>query len=172
MSKPSYKLAILSLFTAFTLILSYVEFLIPVSYGYGLKLGLANIAIVAILYSFSSKDAFIVNLLRICITGLLFGNAISFVLSLTGGILSLIMMIIAKKFKLFTVITVSIIGALSHNIGQLIAAYFMTDVPGLIFYLPVLLFGGIITGAVIGIISKIIINTLKEIMKNDSFFKW
>ncbi len=172
MSKTSYKVAILSLFTAFTLILSYVELLIPFSYGYGLKLGLANIAIVAILYCFSSKEALIVNLLRIFIIGLLFGNAISFVLSLIGGVFSLLMMSITKRFKLFTVITVSIIGAISHNIGQLFAACVMTNVSGLIFYLPVLLIGGIITGAVIGIVSKIIINTLKEIIKNDSFFKW
>ena len=171
MSKPSYRIAVLAMFTAFTLILSYVEALIPVSYGYGLKLGLANIAIVTILYSFSEKEAFIVNLLRICIIGLLFGNAISFILSLTGGLLSMIMMAMAKKFKLFTVITVSIIGALAHNIGQLIAAYFVTSVPGLMFYLPVLLIGGLITGAIIGIISKIIIKALKEIMKNDSVFK-
>jgi len=171
MSKPSYRIAILAMFTAFTLILSYVEFLIPISYGYGLKLGLANIAIVAILYSLSVKEAFIVNLLKIFILGLLFGNAISFILSLTGGLLSFIMMTVAKKFKLFTVITVSIIGALSHNVGQLIAAYFVTDVPGLMFYLPVLLIGGLVTGAIIGVISKIIIDALKEIIKNDSVFK-
>ena len=67
MSKPSYRIAILAMFTAFTLILSYIEFLIPISYGYVLKLGLANIAIVAILYSFSVKEAFIVNLLKISV---------------------------------------------------------------------------------------------------------
>lgn len=171
MNKPSFKVAILAMFTAFTLILSYVEVLIPISYGYGLKLGLANIAIVAILYTFSFKDAFVVNLLRILIIGLLFGNGISLILSLAGGVLSLVVMAMVKRFKLFTVITVSIIGALCHNIGQLVAAYFLTNVPGLMFYLPILMIGGLITGAVIGIISKIIIKALKEIFKNDSVFK-
>lgn len=171
MNKPSFKVAILAMFTAFTLILSYVEVLIPISYGYGLKLGLANIAIVAILYTFSFKDAFVVNLLRILMIGLLFGNGISLIFSLAGGVLSLVVMAMVKRFKLFTVITVSIIGALCHNIGQLVAAYFVTNVPGLMFYLPILMIGGLITGAVIGIISKIIIKALKEIFKNDSVFK-
>ncbi len=171
MNKPAFKVAVLAMLTAFTLILSYVEFLIPVSYGYGLKLGLANIAIVAILYVFSVKEAFIVNLLRIFIIGLLFGNGISLILSLAGGVLSLTVMAVIKKIKIFTVVTVSIIGALCHNIGQLIAAYYVTNVPGLMFYLPVLIIGGLITGAVIGMISKMIIRALKEIMKNDSVFK-
>lgn len=171
MNRPSYRIAILSMFTAFALILSYIESLIPLSYGYGLKLGLANIAIVVILYTFSFKDAFVVNMLRIFIIGLWFGNGMSFVLSLAGGLLSILVMGVTKRFKLFTIITVSIIGALCHNAGQLLAAYFITDVPGLVFYLPVLMLGGIITGTVIGIVSRMIINTLKEIIRNDSIFK-
>ncbi len=171
MNKPSFKVAILAMFTSFTLILSYVEFLIPISYGYGLKLGLANIAIVAILYTFSAKEAFIVSILRIFIIGIWFGNGISLILSLAGGILSLTIMTLIKRCKMLTVITVSIIGALCHNVGQLVAAYFVTSVPGLMFYLPVLMIGGLITGAVIGIISKIIIKALKEILKNDSIYK-
>ncbi len=171
MSKVSYKVAILSLFIAFTLILSYIEFLIPISYGYGLKLGLANIAIVSLLYIFSLKDAFIVNIVRILISGLLFGNVISIIFSLSGGLLSIIMMAVIKKICKISIITVSVMGAIFHNIGQLVAAYLLTDVPGLLFYTPVLLIGGIITGTVIGILADIIIKILKEIIRDDSICK-
>lgn len=171
MKKASRRVAILALFTAFSLILSYIEFLLPLTYGYGLKLGLANITVLSVLYVFSLKEAMVINLLRIFINGILFGNVLSLLFSLSGGILSLLAMFLAKRFRLFSIITVSIIGALFHNIGQLIAAYLVTDIPGLFFYLPVLLIGGIITGLFIGFISKFIIKVLKEIVKNDSIFE-
>lgn len=171
MNKMSYKVAILSLFIAFTLILSYIEFLIPISYGFGLKLGLANAAIVAILYVFSLKEALLVNIVRILISGFLFGNMMSIAFSLSGGVSSCIIMALFKKIKGVNIITVSILGAVSHNIGQLLAAYVITRVPGLVFYLPTLMIGGIITGILIGILSKIVIKVLKEMDKYDSVFK-
>lgn len=171
MNKLSYRISILSLFIAFTLVLSYVELLIPISYGYGMKLGLANIAIVAVLYVFSFKDAFIVSIARIFISGLLFGNAISVIFSLCGGVLSIFIMLIVKKYTRFNIVSVSVIGAVFHNIGQIMAAYFITKVIGLFYYLPVLLIGAIVTGVIIGVLSNMIIKVLKEIIKDDRIFK-
>ena len=171
MRNKSLKVSVLALFVAFTLILSYIEFLIPISYGYGLKLGLANVAIVTVLYVFSFKDAMLVNIIRILISGFLFGNGVSIIFSLSGGIISLFVMYFTKRLRILSLLTVSILGAVFHNIGQIIAAFFLTKVYGLIYYLPVLIVGGIVTGAVIGVISRIIIKALKEIIKNDSIFK-
>jgi len=163
--KKTKNMVILSLFVAISLILSYLEVLFPFSFGYGLKLGLANVAIISVLYVFSFKEALVVNLVRIFISGLLFGNVFSLIFSLFGGILSVIVMAFAKRCKTLSLITVSVLGAVSHNFGQLLAALIITKISGILFYMPVLLIGGIITGIAIGCVSGVIIKVLKEILK-------
>jgi len=117
------KIAYLGLMTALALIFSYVEALIPVNFGIpGVKLGLANIVAVIALYLFGFPAAFAVQILRILLSGFLFGNMYSIIYSLSGGLLSITCMYILKKTDIFSMLGISIAGGIIHNIGQLIVA--------------------------------------------------
>lgn len=161
--KTTKKIAYLSIFVALAMILSFVESqiptFIPVS---GIKLGLPNIAIIFLLYRFGWKEATIVNLVRILLVSWLFGSAYSLLYSLTGGILSLLVMIILKKLNWFSCITVSVIGGVFHNIGQIITACIVTSTKEIIGYLPALLISGTIAGIVIGLIGAQLIKRFQN----------
>ncbi len=145
----------MGLYLALALILSYVESLIPFYFGIpGVKLGLTNLIVVMMLYQIGGKEAFSVSLLRIVLAGFLFGNMFSILYSLAGGILSFLLMYLAKKTKLFHLVTVSIVGGISHNIGQILVAYFIVNNGTIFYWIPVLLVAGIMTGGVIGVLSS------------------
>lgn len=158
------KTAFMGLFLALAMICSYIETLIPFSVGIpGIKLGLANIVVVLMLYSVGTKEALIVSLLRIVLVGILFGNAFSILYSLSGGILSFLVMFLMKKTDKFSCVSVSITGGISHNIGQIIVAAWIVNSYNVFFYVPVLLFAGLVTGLLIGVIAKEVIVRLKNI---------
>jgi len=147
------KLTTLAMFTTLALIIYTVECAIPPLVPIpGIKLGLANIITLVTLQLYSPKDTFLVLLVRILLSTLLFGQAMSLMYSLAGGFLCFIAMyfinrLLQKKFLFLT----GIIGALFHNIGQLTVAYLITTVPGVLAYLPFLLLSGIITGLFTGL---------------------
>lgn len=158
------KTAFMGLFLALAMICSYIETLIPFSVGIpGIKLGLANIVVVLMLYSVGIKEALLVSVLRIVLVGILFGNAFSILYSLSGGILSFLVMFLMKKTDKFSCISVSITGGISHNIGQIIVAAWIVNSYNVFFYVPVLLFAGLLTGLLIGVIAKEVIVRLKNI---------
>ena len=158
------KTAFMGLFLALAMICSYIETLIPFSVGIpGIKLGLANIVVVLMLYSVGTKEALLVSLLRIVLVGILFGNAFSILYSLSGGILSFLVMFLMKKTDKFNCVSVSITGGISHNIGQIIVAAWIVNSYNVFFYVPVLLFAGLVTGLLIGVIAKEVIVRLKNI---------
>lgn len=139
---------------ALALIVSYIETLIPISFGIpGVKLGLTNIVIVFILYRMDWKSAFLVSLLRICLAGFLFGNMSAILYSMSGGIISLIGMAFLKKKKGFSILGVSIAGGVLHNTGQLAAAMLVVGSFQLLYYASVLLLAGLLTGALVGILT-------------------
>lgn len=143
--------------TALAMIFSYIESLIPIPVPIpGIKLGIANIAIITVLYVLGSRQAVIINILRIALTAVLFGNFNSFLFSLAGGILSLIVMIALKHTKKFSIIGISVAGGAAHNIGQVTAAYLLMNTAAIYYYLPVLLIAGVVTGVVIGIVGGIV----------------
>lgn len=149
------RLARLGLLTALALIAGYVEFLIPIPIGIpGVKLGLANLAVVWALYDLSPREALTVNGLRILLSGFLFGNLSMILYSLAGALLSFVCMLAAKKSNAFSVVGVSIVGGVTHNIGQLLVAMAVLNTVNLIYYGPVLLIAGVITGFFIGIITE------------------
>lgn len=157
MSKNNRRIAVCGVLTALAMIFSYIEALIPIPIGVpGVKLGIANIAIIAVIYIIGNMEAVIVNLLRILLTGILFGNIYSFLFSLAGGMLSVLIMISVKKIKKFSMIGVSIIGGVTHNIGQIIAAVFLMENAAIAYYLPVLIIAGVVTGVVIGIVGQLV----------------
>ncbi len=160
--------AYMGVFLAFALILSYVETLIPFYFGVpGIKLGLTNLIIVVLLYEWGVKEALCISMLRILLTGFLFGNMFSILYSLAGGLCSFLVMYLLKKCRLFHVVTVSVCGGITHNIAQLVLASFIVENYGVFFYAPVLLFSGIITGLIIGILAAEIIRRMERFFRES-----
>lgn len=147
------KLAHLGLFSALAIIFGYVESLLPLFSGIpGIKLGLANLAVLFMLHRYSFKEAALVSIIRILVIGFLFGNLFSILYSLAGAALSLTVMTLIKKYTSFRIFTISICGGITHNIGQLLIAMFIVQNTALSVYAPTLLISGIITGALIGLL--------------------
>lgn len=160
----SKKIAKYGLMIALCLILTYVEVLIPFNFAIpGVKLGLSNIVVLYALYNFDIKSAFCINILRILLAGFLFSNPITIAYSISGGFLSLIAMILIKSVKCLSVISISITGAIFHNIGQIIAAYFLLGSDKIIYYLPFLLISGLVTGLLTGIVGAIVVERTSNI---------
>ena len=158
------KVAVFGVFTSLALILSYVELLIPINFGIpGMKLGLANLLVVILLYKCGPRDALLLSVIRILLSGLIFGNMFSIFYSLGGGLLSLAVMIFLKRTGQFTVTGVSLGGGASHNVGQLFISMFVVQTYQVGYYLPVLLIAGVITGAVIGILSAEVLKRTQSI---------
>ena len=149
------RVAVFGVFTALALIFSYVELLIPISFGIpGAKLGLANLVIIIVLYKTDWKEALLLSVVRIVLAGFLFGNLFGILYSLAGGILSLAVMALLKRSGAFSIIGVSMAGGVSHNVGQLIMAMLVVETYAVGYYLPVLLIAGLITGTLIGIAGR------------------
>ena len=156
------RVAYFGVFTALALIFSYIETLIPVNFGiYGVKLGLANLIIVVALYKIGIGEAFLLSVVRVVLSGFLFGNYFSIIYSLAGGMLSLAVMSLLKRSGGFSVMGVSIAGGVFHNIGQLIVAMLVVETFSVIYYVPVLLTAGMLTGLVIGIAANGMLRRLK-----------
>ena len=158
------KVAFLGVSIALAMILSYVESQIPALVAIpGIKVGLPNLVIVFLLYKMSWKDATIVSIIRILLVAMVFGQNIMMVsFSIAGAVLSLTSMILLKKTDWFSTITVSIVGGIFHNIGQIVAAILWTETVGIVTYLPVLLISGTVAGAVVGLISGMLVERLKK----------
>lgn len=153
--KNTKRLAQLGLLTALSLIASYIELLIPMPIGIpGVKLGLANLMIVWALYAMGPLEALAVNGMRILLSGFLFGNLSMILYSLAGAFSSFVCMYLAKKSSRFSMIGVSIIGGVTHNAGQLLTAMMVLETKSLIYYGPVLLAAGLITGFLIGVLTE------------------
>lgn len=158
------KTATLGMLCAAALILSYIEYQIPFFVGIpGMKLGLANAAIVTVLYLYTWKEAALVNLVRILAVSLLFGNMFSALFSIAGAALSLLCMQLVKRTGRFSPAGVSVIGGVTHNLGQImIAVIIVNDVRIGYTFIP-LAIAGVITGALIGVISELLIPRLLKL---------
>lgn len=153
------KVAFLGISVALAMTLSFFESLIPPFVAIpGIKIGLANLVIIFVLYKLSFWAAISVSAVRVVLSSLLFGNLQIFVFSIVGALLSLVGMVLLKKTNLFSHITVSVVGGVLHNIGQIAVAVLWTRTPQIALYLPILLitgtFAGVIIGVVAGLISK------------------
>lgn len=160
------KTAFLGLFLALALICSYVETLIPIHFSVpGIKLGLTNIVVVLMLYLIGWKEAIVVSVLRIVLSGFMFGNVFAIVYSLSGAVLSFVVMLAAKKTGRFRVISISVLGGIFHNIGQLLIAAVIVETFSLMYYAPVLLVAGAVTGFLIGLLSDELIRRLGHVFR-------
>ncbi len=157
------KTVTLSALIAVAMILSYVESLIPAFVAVpGVKLGLSNIATVFTLYTLGWPYAICVSAVRVILSALLFGNITSLIYSLSGAALALAVMILLKRIKLFSTVGVSVAGAVSHNIGQIIAVCFVMENAYIAYYIVPLLISGTVAGVVIGVASAALVERLKK----------
>lgn len=159
------KITFLGLFAAVAIVLSYVEHLLPPIYAAvpGIKLGLANIVNIFILYKFTVKEAAAVTLVRILTVALIFGNFMTLMYSVAGAVLSITVMALLKKSKLFSTVGVSIAGGVCHNAGQILVAMFVTATAEIGYYMIFLCISGILSGTLIGIAGALILKYTKNL---------
>ena len=144
----------LGLLTAVAIVLGYFEYLLPVTGIPGVKLGLANTVLLYALYLIDVPSAILLMFLKVGISGLLFGGPAAMLYSLAGGVLSLVVMILARKSKGLSIVGVSVLGAVSHNVGQMVVACFVVETRAILAYLPILLFAAAVTGTLTGLIAR------------------
>lgn len=149
------KMTFLGLFTAVAMILSFVETLLPplTTALPGIKMGLPNIAIMFILYRIGWKEATVVSIVRVILVSLLFGSIMSMAYSLGGAILSLLIMTFMQKLTSFNRVSISVVGGVCHNIGQILVAWAVTGTAQIVYYLPVLLISGCAAGILVGLVA-------------------
>ena len=166
MRQFSNKIAIIGMLTALAMVLGYVETLIPINLGVpGMKLGLANLIVIIAFYLFDVKMGVVVSLLRIVLIAMTFGSISMMFYSISGAALSLICMILVKQIKSFSMVGISIIGGIMHNIGQIICASLVVRTNGVFTYLPVLMIAGVVSGMLIGIAASLVIVRVKPYIK-------
>lgn len=152
----SRKVAQYGLFAALAILMGYVEMLIPLPLLVpGMKLGLANVIIVIVLYHMDAKSAFFISLVRVLMSGLLFQGFAGLLYSLAGALLSLAVMVLLKKTGKVSITGVSVMGGVFHNIGQIIVAAAVVENIKMAYYLPFLLVTGVVTGFVIGAVARL-----------------
>ncbi len=163
MNGKSKKAAIFGLMIALAFVLSYLESLIPFNFGVpGIRLGLANSVVLSALYIMPKKDAFLISIIRIILAGLTFNGVSAMLFSLAGGLFSFAVMAVCQKSKKFSVIGVSAAGGIAHNAGQLAAAAVAAQTAGLMYYIPVLIISGAVTGVLTGTAADIVIKRIKK----------
>ena len=162
MRNNTRKLTALALTVSFALILSFIESKIPAFVAIpGIKVGLANIAVIFTLYKFGIKEAVIVSAMRVFLVSMLFGSPVSFIYSISGAILSLCAMILIKKLTPLSEVSVSVVGGVLHNVAQIAVASLMLSTNIVTYYLPFLLLSGTVAGIAVGVISALLIKKVK-----------
>jgi len=143
------------------LILSWVEHMIPFDFGIpGIKLGLANVATLIALYLYGTRYAVAVSLVRIVLSGLLFGGVFSMAYGIAGGVMSLLGMALIKKTDRFSIVGTSVSGGVLHNFGQILVAWAVFGTRHIFLYLPILALTGTLTGVLIGVVAQIAVKRL------------
>ena len=159
----SSKVAQYGLFAALAILMGYVEMLIPLPLLVpGMKLGLANVIIVIVLYHMDTESAFFISLVRVLMSGLLFQGFAGLLYSLAGALLSLAVMALLKKTGKVSITGVSVMGGVFHNVGQIIVAAAVVENIKMAYYLPFLLVTGVVTGFVIGAVARLALGYLQR----------
>lgn len=156
------KITVMALTVALAMILSFVESQIPAFVAIpGVKMGLANIAVVFALYKLGWKEAILISLIRVFLVSLLFGTGASLFYSMAGAVLSLLGMIGLKATRQFSSVAVSVAGGVLHNVGQIGMACLLLETDVLRYYLPFLVLSGILAGVVIGVIAAVMVKRIR-----------
>lgn len=159
MKNSSKKVALYGVFIALAMIMSYIELLIPPIFAAvpGIKLGLPNIIIIYVLYKIGFKSAFFISVVRVLLVAILFGNAMTLSYSIAGAVLSIVLMGILKRTNAFSMIGVSVAGAVMHNIAQVLVAVILLESTLIGYYAIILAITGTVSGVLIGVIGYNII---------------
>jgi heptaprenyl diphosphate synthase len=156
------KLTCLALTISFAMVLSYLESRIPAFVAIpGVKVGLANIAVIFTLYKLGPKEAAVVSVIRVLLISLLFGNPVSLIYSLTGATFSFAVMLLLKRLTPLKEVAVSVCGGVMHNVGQITAAAILLETNVVVYYLPFLLLSGTIAGIVVGVVAALLIKRVR-----------
>ncbi len=154
------KITVLALLTTTAMILSYLESLLPSVAIPGVKMGLANIAVIFALYRLGSKEALAVSLIRVGMVSALFGSLSALLYSAAGAVMSLVVMSVLKKLDRFSEAGVSVAGGVGHNLGQILMAMWLLDTARLIWYLPVLIVTGVAGGILTGLTAAMLVKRI------------
>lgn len=163
--KNMKRLVLLAMLTAVAMILSYVESLLPSVGIPGVKMGLANIAVIFALFRFGWKEAAALSLVRVVLVSLLFGSVGAMLYSLAGAVLSLAVMALLRRTDRFSTVGVSVAGGVAHNAGQILMAMLILQTKQLLGYLPVLAVAGIGGGILTGLAAALLIRRIPEYEK-------
>jgi len=162
MKNNTRKLTCLALTVSFAMVLSYIESRIPAFVAIpGIKVGLANIAVIFTLYKLGVKEAATVSVVRVLLISMLFGNPVSLIYSLTGAAFSFVAMLLLKRFTPLGEVAVSVCGGVMHNVGQITAAAILLDTNVVVYYLPFLMLSGTIAGIVVGVVAALLVKRVK-----------
>ncbi|HHT24145.1 MAG TPA: Gx transporter family protein [Clostridiaceae bacterium] len=156
------RITFLAMLVAISMVLSYLESLLPQIYIVpGIKLGLANIPVMFAIFKLKPSDALLISGIRIFLLSILFRSFLSFIFSITGGLMSIAFMLLFKRMNTFSIMGISVIGGVTHNLGQILIAVFIVNTPGLLFYFPVLIITGTLAGIAIGLICNLLVNRIQ-----------
>jgi len=153
----------LGMLLALALVFSYFESLIPVFVAVpGVKIGLANIVTILLLYRTNWKNVMMFMTVRVLLAGFLFSGVSGIIYSFAGGFCCIIIMSILKHFPHFSLVGVSITGAICHNLGQIIVAVFVMENVHILYYLLVLCISGAISGLLVGYLAFLLLKRFKK----------
>ncbi len=149
---------------ALAFVFGYIEFLLPLPFGIpGMKLGLANLVVLLCLYVSGAPLAAVVSLIRILLAGFTFGSVSGMLYSLAGGALSFLIMWLCYRGRHFSPIGVSMLGGVLHNVGQLLVAFVLLGVSGVLYYAIPLFITGAVAGFLIGVVAKLILPRMEAL---------
>jgi heptaprenyl diphosphate synthase len=159
------KITLLGILAALAIVLSFVESLLPPIYAAvpGIKIGLANIVSIFLIYRTTVKDTIIVTTIRVLTVAMLFGNLMTLSYSVAGAFLSITAMYLLKKTNLFSTVGVSIAGGVFHNLGQILVAIFITSTIEIGYYMIFLCISGVLSGTLIGLVGALVLKYTKNI---------
>ncbi|HKM03858.1 MAG TPA: Gx transporter family protein [Lachnospiraceae bacterium] len=161
----SKSVATYGMLIAMAFILSYIESVVTIPVPIpGIKVGLANLVVIIALYLMGPGTALILSFLRIILVGFTFGSLSTMLFSLAGALVSWILMVCAKKAKVFSMTGVSILGGVGHNLGQILVAMYIINSTTLVYYLPFLIVSGLVAGTAIGIVGALLTTRIRRIL--------
>lgn len=161
-SSPALRVATYGALASLALIVGYIEALMPLPVPIpGIKLGLGNVVVLYALAVMGPRPAFFVSLVKVIASSLLFGSPLVFVFSLAGALLSFAAMAVVIRVRSLSVLGVSLVGGVAHMLGQLAAVALILAPRVALFYLPVLVLAGAITGALVGIVCRMIMRATR-----------
>ena len=158
-------IALCGLLTAMMLVLGFIESLLPVATAVpGVKLGLSNGVLMFAMYMLDAPTAFLLMLLKVVLSGLLFGGVSAMMYAMAGGVASMLVMILFKRFN-FSMLFVSMLGAVAHNAAQVLLAMIVLHTRQLLYYLAVLTLIALVTGAVTGVAAQATVKHIHKLKK-------